>query len=127
MDGSLPPHPFDQRPVREPMFNAPWPVTVVVVAIVGAYALQVLWGADAAVDRFGLHPALLWRGDFGALIAMLFLHGGWPHAIMNALAALAFGAPVARFLGTGPRGGAAFFAFYVLCGVLSGVGYAAMH
>jgi membrane associated rhomboid family serine protease len=58
---------------------------------------------------------------------MMFLHGGWPHAIMNALGALAFGAPVARYLGLGPRGGLSFIGFYLVCGMLSGIAYAAIH
>jgi membrane associated rhomboid family serine protease len=77
--------------------------------------------------RWGLVPADLGRGRWGELIAMMFIHGGWPHAIMNALGALAFGPPVARWLGTGARGALAFFAFYLVCGVISGLGYAALH
>jgi membrane associated rhomboid family serine protease len=36
---------------------------------------------------------------------------------------VAFGSPVARWLGTGARGGAAFFVFFILCGVIAGLGY----
>jgi membrane associated rhomboid family serine protease len=45
---------------------------------------------------------------------------------MNAVAALAFGPPVARLYGGGARGTLAFFAFYLVCGVLAGLGYAAV-
>jgi len=40
---------------------------------------------------------------------------------MNCAFALAFGAPVARFLGTGARGALTFLVFFVLCGVLAGL------
>ncbi len=113
---------------REPLFNAPWPAVAVVVAILGSYAWQSGWGGgDAAADSLGFAPADLDRHRWGALITWMFVHGGWPHAIMNALGALAFGAPVARLLGPTARGVLAFFAFYLLCGVISGLGFAALH
>ena len=42
---------------------------------------------------------------------------------MNSVAALAFGPPIARLMGTNARGAAAFFAFYLVCGALSGLGF----
>jgi membrane associated rhomboid family serine protease len=128
MDRSLQPWGAEEPPAREPIFNAPWPATVVVLAIIGAYVVQVIWGGgEAAALRWGFAPADLARGRWGELIAMMFIHGGWPHAIMNALGALAFGPPVARWLGVRLRGALAFFAFYLVCGVISGLGYAALH
>ena len=55
----------------------------------------------------------------------MFLHGSWPHVLMNSVAIVAFGPPAARLMGTGPRGAAAFFAFYLLCGALAGLGFLA--
>ncbi|HZZ89435.1 MAG TPA: rhomboid family intramembrane serine protease, partial [Caulobacteraceae bacterium] len=52
-----------------------------------------------------------------------FLHGSWLHVIMNSVGVLAFGPPAARLFGTDARGGAAFLAFYLVCGVLAGLGY----
>ncbi len=46
---------------------------------------------------------------------------------MNALGALAFGAPVARLMGSGARGALGFFAFYLLSAALSSLGYAVLH
>jgi membrane associated rhomboid family serine protease len=46
---------------------------------------------------------------------------------MNAAFALAFGTPVARFFGLKLQGAIAFFAFYLATGVLSNLGYAALH
>src|SRR6185295_11159369 len=61
------------------------------------------------------------------MVSMMFVHGGWAHAIMNALAALAFGPPVARLLGSDLRGAALFFLFYLVCGVLANLGYSLLH
>ena len=46
---------------------------------------------------------------------------------MNAAGALAFGTPVARFLGPRACGALSFALFYLTCGVLAGLGYAALN
>lgn len=110
----------------EPMFNAPWPALLAVASILLPTLL--LWRAsDQTIYALALEPARVWRGDVTGLVTSLFVHGGWLHAGMNAAFALAFGAPVARLLGSGARGGALFIAFYIVCGVLAGLGYAAIH
>ncbi|MBU4433063.1 MAG: rhomboid family intramembrane serine protease [Alphaproteobacteria bacterium] len=114
----------EDRP--EPMFNAPWPALLAVASILLSTLL--LWRAsDQTIYALALEPARVWRGDVTGLVTSLFVHGGWLHAGMNAAFALAFGAPVARLLGSGARGGALFIAFYIVCGVLAGLGYAAIH
>ena len=75
---------------------------------------------------FALVPADLLR-VIGALITALFIHGGWAHAGMNAVGALAFGAPASRYLGLGGRGVVGFFLLFLVCGVLSSFGYALLH
>ena len=119
----------DEPPAgREPLFNAPWPALAVVAAIVGSYAWQTTWGGGAAAaDVLGFAPADLDRGRWWTSLTVMLVHGGWVHAIMNALAALAFGPPVARLLGPTGRGALGFFLFYMVCGVLSSLGYAALH
>ncbi len=114
--------------VREPLFNAPWPPVLILAVILAAYALQV-WviGDDAMISALGFAPADLDHGRWYTLVSLMIVHGGWAHAIMNGLSALAFGAPVARFTGTSARGAAVFFGFFLICGVLSSLGYAAMH
>lgn len=110
----------------EPMFNAPWPALLAVASILLSTLL--LWRAsDQTIYALALEPARVWRGEVTGLVTSLFVHGGWLHAGMNAAFALAFGAPVARLLGSGARGGALFIAFYIMCGVLAGLGYAAIH
>ncbi|MEI9890812.1 MAG: rhomboid family intramembrane serine protease [Caulobacteraceae bacterium] len=113
---------------REPPFRGPWTVWTIALMILASYALQSLFlGLGPAVDPFVFAPAMLDHGRLWPLVTALFIHGGWGHAGMNAVAALAFGAPAARYLGLGPRGALGFFVLYILCGVLSCLGYAAAH
>lgn len=116
-----------ERPRREPIFNAPWTIVVLTVGLIALYALQSVTLSDAQVERLAFSPAALKAGDWTGLFTSLFLHGSWPHVLMNALAAFAFGPPTARLLGTGARGSAVFFAFYLACGLLAGLGYAAVN
>ena len=113
--------------VREPIFNAPWPVTALVAAILGGYAVQSVVPQDPIFAAYGFSPARLAAGDALPLVTALFLHGSWAHAIMNAAGALAFGAPVARLAGRGAGGGGAFFLFYLACGVFSSWTFALIH
>jgi membrane associated rhomboid family serine protease len=117
----------DEKPAREPAFNAPWTAVALSVVIAGGYAIQTLLPQEAVLNAFAFSPAGLAAGQWPTLITALFLHGGWPHALMNAAFALAFGTPVARFFGLKLQGAIAFFAFYLATGVLSNLGYAALH
>ncbi|WP_293376846.1 rhomboid family intramembrane serine protease [Phenylobacterium sp. SCN 70-31] len=126
--GSQPPTPGDpelRRPPPEPIVNAPWPVVTLTVAIVGLYFLQTQFPFVADLLAFSPHDLL--QGRYEGLITSQFLHGGWPHALMNAAFVLAFGAPVARFFGPRPGGVTAFFLLYLVCGVLAALGFAAFH
>ena len=112
---------------HEPALRAPWPALALAAALPALYGLQVLTGAPlAAADRFGFRPGQLAGGGWTGLFTSLFVHAGWMHALFNALAALAFGAPVARRLGTRPAGAAAFLLFFVACGLAGGLGFAAL-
>jgi membrane associated rhomboid family serine protease len=66
------------------------------------------------------------QGDLLGLVTHMLVHGGWMHAIMNAVGALAFAAPVARLMG-GVRGLIGFISLYIVCGVIAGGGYALLH
>lgn len=111
---------------HEPMFNAPWPAVALAAVILGGYALQGQ-APDAVVMAYAFAPADLDAGRWETLVTALFLHGSWIHALMNAAFALAFGTPLARFLGTRGIGVVLFFIFYLACGVLANLGYAAIH
>jgi len=121
------PQPEDGAPVREPMFNAPWPALALVAVIVGGYAMQSRFPIEAVAGAYAFSPAALSTGRWWTVVTAMFLHGSWAHALMNAAFALAFATPVARFFGVRPLGVLAFFAFYLACGVLSSLGYAALH
>jgi membrane associated rhomboid family serine protease len=130
-DEPPPPRPWGEAQpasVSEPAFNAPWPSLVVVLVIVGSYAVQsMVLGADQTVAAYGFAPAQLEHGHWTGVLTMMFVHGGWVHALTNAVAALAFGPPVARLLGDDLKGAAAFFGFYLVCGVIANLGYAVFH
>jgi membrane associated rhomboid family serine protease len=113
---------------REPAFNSPWPALVMPVAMLIAYALQAVIGApDAAVEAFGFSPDALGEGHWSGLLTALFVHASWSHVGLNALGALAFGAPVARWIGVRGFGPSIFFAFYLVCGVIGNLGFALVH
>lgn len=116
--------PREDRP--EPMFNAPWPAVLAAASIViSNFVLG--WASDETIYGLAMEPVRVWSGEVAGLVTSLFVHGGWIHALMNAAFALAFGAPVARLLGLGARGGVLFGLLYIGCGVLAGLGYAAIH
>jgi len=108
------------------VFNAPGPALLLAVSIVGLYALQSGPEEMAISYRYGLIPARMADGDYAGLITHMLVHGGWMHAIMNAVGALAFAAPVARLMG-GLKGLAGFLSLYIACGVVAGGGYALLH
>jgi membrane associated rhomboid family serine protease len=117
--------PPESAPPAEPMFNAPWPAVAVAAVIMACCAAQQLL-PDGGLG-LALFPQRVMAGNPAGLLTSLFLHGGWVHAGMNAAFALAFGAPVARLFGLRGRGVAAFFMFYLLCGVLAGLAFVVVH
>jgi membrane associated rhomboid family serine protease len=113
---------------REPAFSSPWPALVAPAAILIAYALQgLLGGPEAAAEEFGFSPAALSQGHWAGLLTALFVHASWSHVGLNALGAVAFGAPVARWIGVRGVGPLIFFVFYLVCGVLGSLGFALLH
>jgi membrane associated rhomboid family serine protease len=81
---------------------------------------------DAGLS-LAFRPSSLWTGQWWpGLLTSMFVHGGWAHMGMNAVAALAFGPPVARLMG-GPKGVVGFLLFYIVCGVVATAGYGLIH
>jgi membrane associated rhomboid family serine protease len=120
------PQPEEREPAREPMFNAPWTAVALVAVIVAGYAIQSRL-PEFELIPFVFSPAGLAQGAWWTPLTAVFLHGNWTHALTNAALVLAFGTPVARLFGLRPRGVICFFGFYMLCGVLASLGFAALH
>ncbi|MBW3617276.1 MAG: rhomboid family intramembrane serine protease [Proteobacteria bacterium] len=116
-----------QRSGPERAVNAPWPVVAFCALIVAAFLWQISVGRDQAVARFALVPIELSAGRVRGLFGHIFLHGGWLHLFFNTTALLAFGAPVARVFGSSPAGALRFAAYFLLCGVLGGLFFWALH
>lgn len=55
-------------------------------------------------------------------VTYILLHGGWTHLAINGLTLAAFGAPVARRLGT-----ARFLCFFAACGIAGAMAHLAVH
>lgn len=116
---------WDAPPAREPLFRAPWTIVALSVGLIGLYALQSSLMTPSQLEAWGLTPGALSGGRWLTLVSSLFLHGSWPHVLMNSVAIIAFGPPVARLMGVDARGASVFFLFYLACGVLSGLGFVA--
>jgi membrane associated rhomboid family serine protease len=109
---------------RQPIFNAPWPAVLATLVIVVGYGFQTLLPQQAVVQAFAFSAMALGAGRWETLFTAIFLHGSWAHALMNAGFALAFGTPVARYLGASVRGALVFLVFYLVCGGLGNLGFA---
>jgi membrane associated rhomboid family serine protease len=79
------------------------------------------------ISRYGLVPIALSAGRVEGLFGHIFLHGGWLHLFLNTTALLAFGAPVARLFGSSLGGALRFSGYFLLCGVLGGLTFWALH
>ncbi|HUO12285.1 MAG TPA: rhomboid family intramembrane serine protease, partial [Caulobacteraceae bacterium] len=102
---------LQERPRREPLFNAPWTILVLCLGLIAIYIWERWVGSEALIATYGLSRLTLRLGRWDTLVTCLFLHASWAHVLMNSVAAFAFGPPVARLMGTGPRGAIVFFAF----------------
>lgn len=111
-------------PPRERLFNAPLLAVLVAASMPALYVFQ-----SGAVDQWinlAFVPTDLGQGRWGGLVSSMLLHGNWPHVLMNSIAALTFGAPVARLL-RGAAGIGAFFTLYIVSGVVGALGYGLIH
>lgn len=113
-----------KEPAREPMFNAPWTVGALVAALIATHLARILTGGSP--DQFALTSTDLAAGRLAGLITYQFVHAGWAHVLMNSAFVLAFGAPVARYLGGGPRGAVVFFTFFLVSGAVAAAAYGGM-
>jgi len=97
-------------------------VTYALIALnVGLFLAYWPFGSDETAmglfQRWGLVPLRLSDGEGGtALLAALFLHGGWLHLGLNMLFLRIFGDNLEEELGS-----LRFLGFYLACGVLGGL------
>ena len=114
-------------PPREPFLHAPASVLWLIGVLVAVYLLSVYGPLpDSFWDRAVFVPERLAEGFSLAgawpLAGHMFLHAGALHLIMNCLALLAFGPPVAR-----RYGGGWFLALFLLSGVAGALTHLAFH
>lgn len=109
---------------HEPIFKVPFMPMIIAIGLLGLYMAQSSLGQGGM--ELALRPVDLSHGYLSGLLTHMVVHGSWPHVIMNAVALLAFGAPVARDFdkGFGPIG---WMLFFIVCGVAGGLGYALLH
>lgn len=109
---------------------APWPSYVAAASIPLLYLFQIqVQDQNALIAAFGLSSTGLRAGQWQELLTFQIVHASWVHVGGNAFFALVFamtcGGAMTRLLGAGWRGVAAFFGFYVFCGILSGLAFVA--
>jgi membrane associated rhomboid family serine protease len=123
------PQPGDPQPgdgSREPLINADGPVVVLSVGLLVLYWISTFFPAAAVQQAFAVSPVLLAEGHWARLVSAIFVHGAWAHALIDAAMALAFGALVSDVLGAKLRGAAAYFAFFLTCGIIGFLAFAAL-
>ncbi len=128
-----------RRAGREPIFNAPPAVSIMVGLLVLVHLLRLPLSDEsdwALVLRWSVVPSRYsaffhdplsasfadWVGLVLPLFSHTFLHGSLIHLGFNALWLLALGTPVVGRLGTRH-----FLIFYLLCGVVGSLAYVALH
>lgn len=115
-----------EEDTRPPALGAPRIALALAASMPLLYLAQRFVG-DAWILALSYRPASLFDGGWWpGLITAIFVHAGWGHALMNAIFALAFGAPVARLF-RGPAGVVQFVLFYLVCGVVALIGYSLAH
>ena len=112
---------------RERAINIPWSVQALIVILIGIFGIGALLGVDPNATPWGVSPQDLADGRFVNLLTAMFVHGSWMHVLGNCVFAAAFATPVARRFGEDGRGAGAFIVFYLLCGVIGNLGYAALN
>lgn len=114
------PEDSDQRMIRLPRGVLILGGALLLIHAVLSNSSPALWSTlylnfGLFAERFtGQLPFGLWHG-VGTLFSYNFLHGSWEHVGMNVLWLLAFGAPIAKRMGS-----ARFFWLFLLAGCVGG-------
>ena len=98
---------------------------LLVASMPALYFLQTML-PDGGLSLAFRSSSLVDGGWWPGVLTSMFVHTGWGHVIMNALAALAFGPAVARLF-PGLRGRLVFLLLYIMCGVAATVGYGLLY
>lgn len=107
-------------PGREPIINAPLPLTAFALLLIGLHAARVFapeqfqlealyhgalfperfwaWAEGAPLSAAGAPPYPGWGSALAPLVLSGFLHGDWVHVVLNAVFCIAFGKPVLDLL-----------------------------
>ena len=123
-------HEQPEPPVREPVFNLPGVIVLVIAVMAGIEALR-SYVISHEVDTWLLLQAAFiparYNGPldgswFWSPVTYSLLHGGWMHLILNSVWLAAFGAVVARRIGT-----LRFILFWIASSVASSVFFGLLH
>ena len=115
---------FAGPPPRERIFNAPLLAVLLAASMPALYFFQ-----ERSRDNWlglAFAPIDLSEGRYAGLVTSMLVHGSWLHALMNAVGALTFGAPVARMF-RGAVGVGVFLTLYIGAGIFATLGYGLVH
>jgi membrane associated rhomboid family serine protease len=121
--------PADDEPrAHEPLFRAPMAVLFVCAALIGAHAALTYGPVRYAqvIDQYALTGQAMAERRWLPLFSYMALHGSWMHVALNCVFCLAFGTAPARLFGRDLRGAAVFVGFFLACGAIAGLLYAAI-
>jgi membrane associated rhomboid family serine protease len=92
-----------------------------ILALIAAHVARVWSGTS--LEPLAVTSQDFAQGGYAQFVTYQFAHGSWAHVLMNAAFVLAFGVPVARYFGEGPRGSLVFLIFFLVCGILAAASY----
>lgn len=112
-------------------FRQDWPSFTLTLLILAAAAWQVsrMFAGDPlmGVGQGGLSAAALSEGRWWTPLSSMVLHGGAMHLLYNLSSLIALGPTVSQRLGHHPAGAAAFFVFFLTCGLAGDIVFLAIN
>jgi len=109
-------------------FSVPPVALLLPVVLIAIHALTAGTSSQGVLfESFGLNPLVVRAGGWELLFTHMFLHGSWMAVVVNALLVLVCGASLARAMGQGGGAMASFLAFFLICGVASGLIFCLLH
>ena len=102
-----------------------WPTWAITIALCAAWVGAFFVPGGPTLAWAGVSADALRSGRFYTPLSYMFVHAGVWHLWLN-VSALVVGEPVVSGLGKSVRGLLVFFGFFLVCGVLAGLGYVAL-